>query len=116
MKHYIEDVLYAIKLSLYFFAASFVIGLIIGFILHGSNWTQVIIWGCRFSEILATFGLALSGISFIKRDLMRPLNYQRQWETYFKKLNLSHVIFFISVFIIVISFAIEYFVRPMGGI
>jgi hypothetical protein len=116
MKHYIEDLLYAMKLSVYYFAGSFLLGAIIGLILKGFNWTEVIIWGCRVSEILATFGLALSGISFIKRDLMRPLNYQRQWETYFRKFNLSHVIFLISVFIIVFAFTIEYFVTPVGGI
>ena len=114
MKYYIEDILYSFKLSLYFFAGTFVLGIILGLILHGFNWTQVILLGCKFAEIVATFGLALSAISFVKRDLMRPLNYQKQWETYFSKLNLSHVIFFISTFIIVLSFAIEYFVRPIS--
>lgn len=109
MKEYIEDILYALKLSLYYFGGSFLIGSIIGIIVQGFDFKEIVIWGCRASEILSVFGLSISAISFIKKDLMRPLNYQRQWETYFYKLNLSHVIFLISFFVMIFSFTIEYF-------
>jgi hypothetical protein len=114
MKYYLEDILYSFKLSLYSFAVPFVLGLIIGLIVYGFNFTQVLLWGCRLAEIVAAFGLALAAISFIKRDLMRPLNYQRQWDTYFRKLNLAQVIFFISLFVAIISYTIEFFIRPVG--
>lgn len=107
MKGYLEDILYCFKLSLYFFIISFVIGGIVGFILHGMDMRQVVTWACRMVQILGTLGLAIAGMSFLKSDLMRPLNYQKEWETYFKKFNLSFVILIISIFIIIISFIIE---------
>ncbi|MBL4936309.1 hypothetical protein JK636_11110 [Clostridium sp. YIM B02515] len=116
MKHYLEDALYCLKLSLYFFAGSFIVGSIVGLILHGFSFREVIVWGCRLTEIIGTIGLVLSGVSFVKRDLMRPLNYQRQWDTYFKKFNLSHVIFLIAIFIISYSFIIEYFIGPARSV
>lgn len=114
MKNILEDVLYCLKLSLYFFAVPFVIGIIIGLILHGFNLNEVLLWGCRISEIVAAFGLALAGISFVKKDLMRPLNYQKQWETYFHKLNVAQVIFLIAIFVAAFSYTIDYFVRPIA--
>lgn len=114
MKYYLEDILYSFKLSLYYFTIPFVLGLIIGLIAYGFNLTQILLWGCRLSEIVAAFGLALAAICFIKRDLMRPLNYQKLWETYFRRLNLAQVIFFISLFVAIISYTIDYFVRPIG--
>lgn len=114
MKYYLEDILYSLKLSLYYFTAPFILGSIIGLIAYGFNLIQILLWGCRITEIVAAFGLALAAIAFVKRDLMRPLNYQKQWETYFYKLNLAQVIFFISLFVAIISYVIDYFVRPIG--
>lgn len=113
MKNIMEDILYCLKLSLYYFAVPFIVGMLVGLILHGFNITEILLWGCRVSEIAAAFGLALAGISFIKKDLMRPLNYQKSWETYFLKLNLAQVIFFISVFVAAFAYTIDYFVRPV---
>lgn len=113
MKYFMDDVLYCLKLSLYFFAAFFALGLIIGLIIHGFNLREVLFWGCRVSEIAASFGLALSAISFTKKDLMRPLNYQKQWEMYFTKLNLAHAIFFVSLFTLIFAFIVDYFARPI---
>lgn len=107
MKGYVEDILYCLKISLYFFIIPFVLGCIIGIVLHGFDVLQVVIWGCRIVQILGCLGLAVAGMSFLKTDLMRPLNYQREWETYFKKLNLSFVILIISVIIIVVAFIIQ---------
>lgn len=113
MKQYIEDILYALKLSIYYFIGSFIFGIIIGLILYGFDFINVMLWGCRLSQILSVFGLSISAISFVKWDLMRPLNYQKTWETYFHKLNLSHVIFIISISILAFSFIVDYFVRPI---
>lgn len=111
MKEYVEDILYCLKLSIYFFIIPFAIGAIIGLILHGVDKMQIIIWGCRVMQYLGCAGLALAGISFVKTDLMRPLNYQREWETYFKKLNLPFVILIISSVIIAIAFIIQDIIR-----
>lgn len=116
MKQYAKDILYAVKLSLYYFAGSFLIGIIIGLIIHGFSFTEVMLWGCRVSQILSVFGLSLSAVSFMKRDLMRPLNYQEIWETYFHKLNLSHVIFIIATCVLIFSFIIDYLVRPIPAL
>jgi hypothetical protein len=112
MKNILEDVSYCLKLSLYFFAVPFILGMIIGLISHGFNITEILLMGCRVTEIFAAFGLALAGISFMKKDLMRPLDYQKKWEMYFYRLNLAQVIFIISIFVAVFAYTIDYFVRP----
>ncbi|MCM0651072.1 hypothetical protein NBE98_22190 [Clostridium swellfunianum] len=114
MKNILEDVLYCLKLSLYFFAAPFALGIIIGLISHGFNLNEVLLWGCRVTELVSALGLGIAGISFIKRDLMRPLDYEKVWRTYFHRLNLSHVIFMISVFVAAFAYTIDYFVRPIA--
>ncbi len=113
MKNILEDVSYCLKLSIYFFAIPFILGMIIGLISHGFNIIEILLWGCRVTELLAAFGLALAGISFVKKDLMRPLDYEKKWKMYFYRLNLAQVIFFISIFIAVIAYTIDYFVRPV---
>jgi hypothetical protein len=115
MKNILQDIAYCLKLSLYFFAVPFILGIIIGLITQGFNITEVLLWGCRLTQIVAAFGLALAGISFVKKDLMRPLDYQKTWETYFNRLNLAQVIFIISIFVAVFAYTIEYFVRPVIG-
>jgi hypothetical protein len=113
MKKILEDVLYCMKLSLYYFAAPFIIGMLIGVIVSGFNITEILLWGCRITEIFAALGLGVAAISFIKRSLMRPLAYQKTWETYFHRLNLAQVIFLISFFVAAIAYIIDYFVRPV---
>ena len=110
MKEYLDDILYCLKVSLYFFAAPFIIGAVIGLILHGKDIAGIIVFGCRIVQYIAVLGLALAGISFLKQDLMRPLNHQKQWETYFNRLNLAFVILFVSVFIASFSYLIESFI------
>lgn len=109
MKGYLNDVLYCLKISFYFFIVPFIIGIIIGFAIYGKDISGVIIWGCRFVQYFSILGLAIAGMSFLKQDLMRPLNYQNQWQTYFKKLNLAFVTLFISIFIAIFSYIIESF-------
>lgn len=112
MKKLSEDILYCLKLSVIYFTAPFALGLIIGVFVEGFKLAPVLLWGCRLAEIVAAFGLALAGISFVKKDLMRPLDHQRTWETYFHKMNLAQVIFFISIFAAALAYLIDYFVRP----
>ena len=107
MKEYVKDISYCLKISCYFFSAAFLLGTLIGFISYGFNFKGIIIWGCRVVQYFAVFGYILSGISFIRQELMRPLNYQEQWEKYFKKLNLAGVILFMSIFNTLFSFIME---------
>ena len=72
---------------------------------------EIILWGSRLVELVSAFGLALAGISFVKKDLMRPLDNQNTWETHFNRLNLAQVIFLISIFIATFAYTIDYFVR-----
>ncbi|MGE5628084.1 MAG: hypothetical protein ACM3X7_08175 [Solirubrobacterales bacterium] len=107
MKEYIRDILYCLKISIYLFLGAFLIGAVLGVIYLGFNFKGIIIWGCRVVLYLSVFGYAVAGISFVKRDLMRPLNYQEKWNGYFKKLNLAGVILFLAIFNTIFSFAIE---------
>lgn len=113
MKNILEDISYCLKLSLYFFAVPFILGMLIGLIKHGFNIMEILLWGCRLTEVFAAFGLALAGISFVKKDLMRPLDYEKTWKTYFYSFNLAQVIFLISVFVAAYAYTIDYFVRPV---
>lgn len=113
MKKILGDVLYCLKLSLYFFAVPFLLGMLIGVIASGFNIMEILLWGCRATEIFAALGLGVAAISFVKRSLMRPLTYQKTWETYFHRLNLAQVIFLISLFVSVFAYIIDYFVRPV---
>lgn len=110
MKYYLNDIFRCFKLSVYFFIVPFFIGAVIGIIMQGNDITGIVLWGCRVVQYVAIFGLALAGMSFLKQDLMRPLNYQNQWETYYKKFNLSFVILFISIIIASFSYVIESFI------
>lgn len=107
IKDFIEDLLYCLKLSVGIFFIPFIIGMIAGIVLHGLNVKEILSWGSRFVQWASALGLGIAGIAFIKPKYMRPLNYQDVWETYFKKLNLVHVIFFISIFIAIYSYIIE---------
>lgn len=107
MKQFFEDILYSLKISVYFFLPCFIIGILIGFFTHGANYVEIILWGSRFTEIVGAFGMGVAAISFVKKDLMRPLDYEDRWKLYFKKLNIAHVILFVSLFMVIISYTID---------
>lgn len=107
MKQFFEDILYSLKISIYIFLSCFILGLIIGFFTNRTNYVEIIRWGTRFNEILGTVGMGIAAISFAKKDLMRPLDYEERWKLYFKKLNLAHVTLVVSLFMVIISFAID---------
>lgn len=113
MKEFIWDILNSLKISVYFYIPCFIIGLIIGFFSHSSNLNSYVIWGCRLTELAGALGMAIAAVAFTKRSLMRPLDYHDTWKTYFNKFNLAHVVFFVSVFMVAISFSIEYIIRPV---
>jgi Na+/H+ antiporter NhaD/arsenite permease-like protein len=93
------------------FVIPFILGIFIGVLAQGGNLREILLWGCRLVQLIGAFGLALSAISFTKQSLMRPLNYQKEWETYFHKFNLAFVIFFISLFISVYSYTVEAIIK-----
>lgn len=107
MKYYLQDILYVFRLSFYLFFISFVIGCLIGAALPSRSFYVIFLWGCRMSQYIAVFGMAVAGISFTKEELLRPLNHEKQWKNYFKKLNLSFVILFMSILSLMISYTIQ---------
>ena len=107
MKEYLKDILYCIKFSIYIFIVTFLIGVVIGIIVGGFNLIVIMDWGSRISQYVSFLGLFISALSFMSENLMRPLNYEEQWKTYFSKLNLTFVIFFISLFILIFSICIQ---------
>lgn len=108
MRYYLEDILYSFKLSFYMFFISFVIGSLIGVILPSRSFYVIFLWGCRMSQYIAIFGMGISAISFTKEELLKPLHHEKQWKSYFKKLSLSFVILFMSIFSLMISYTVQY--------
>lgn len=107
MKYYLEDILYSLKLSFYMFFISFIIGVIVGAILPSRSFHNVVLWGCRMCQYIAALGMAIAAISFTKEELLKPLDHQKQWKSYFKKLNLSFVILFMSIFSLITSYVFQ---------
>lgn len=103
----IKDILYCLKLSMYFFIVAFILGLIVGVISSPHELKVILGWGCRMVQILGMIGLLITAISSTKRDLLRPLNYDREWNLYFEKMNLNFVIFTIAISISIVSYFAE---------
>ena len=103
----VKDVIKCCKIALMAFAVAFLIGCIIGLFIKGGNVKAVIIYGCRVVEIVSIIGLAIAALAFAQHDLMRPLNYQMEWEEHFSRLNLSHVIFMIALICAILAYTIE---------
>lgn len=106
-----KDLLNCAKLAVYIFIGVFLVGLIIGYLQSRGQWGEVLLWGARLSLIASAIGLGIVGMSFLKPDTMRPLEYQKQWEEYYSVLNLTYVILFVSLFLGLISFAADYLIR-----
>jgi hypothetical protein len=107
VKEILEDLLRCFKLSLKIFLIPVILGAVIGVIgglFKGNINLQDVLKSVDSTNIrISCFGLAISGIGFIKRDMMEPLNYEEKWMEYFNKFNLVGVIFFISLFMLVYS-------------
>lgn len=107
MKSFFEDALYCLKLALYIFVPAFILGIIIGYFLYGVDPKLIVLSGVNVNYVVACAGLFLVVLSFTKEHLMRPLNYEQKWKMYFKCFNLSHVIFFIGLYILVFAGAVD---------
>ena len=107
MKEFIKDILYSIKIALLIFLSLFLLAGIISFIVTKGNLINSIYWGSRVAQYASFFGLFISAVSFTNQNSMRPLNYEREWKTYFGKFNLAFAIFFISLFILIFTIIIQ---------
>lgn len=111
MKEILKDLLRCFKLSLKIFLIPVILGAVIGIIgglVHGNLNLQGILKSVDTTSIrISCFGLAISGIGFIKRDMLEPLNYEEKWMEYFNRFNLVGVIFFISLFMLAYSTIID---------
>ena len=111
MKEILEDLLHCFILSLKIFLIPIILGAVIGLIgglvsknlnLHG------VLNSVNSTAIrVSCFGLAISGIGFVRREMLEPLNYEEKWMEYYNKLNLVGVIFFVSLFMLVYSVIID---------
>jgi vacuolar-type H+-ATPase subunit I/STV1 len=107
IKKLTKDILYCLKLSIYFFAAPFILGGVIGLIQHGFNLKEILVWSTRLTLLFSAVGMGVAALSFIRPDSMRPLNYQSEWEEYFGVLNLTVVILIISLAVAVYGFILD---------
>ena len=113
MREILKDLLRCFKLSLKIFLIPIVLGVIIGLIgglFKGNLNLQYILESVGSTTIrISCLGLAISGIGFMKRDMMEPLNYEEKWMEYFNRFNLVGVIFFISLFMLTYSTIFDLF-------
>ncbi|MCB2299421.1 hypothetical protein [Clostridium tagluense] len=111
MKEILKDLLHCFILSLKIFLVPIIMGALIGVIsglLNGDlNLQGVLASVDRTAIRISCFGLAISGIGFVKREMLEPLNYEEKWMEYYEKLNLVGVIFFVSLFMLVYSTVID---------
>ncbi|WP_138203501.1 hypothetical protein [Haloimpatiens lingqiaonensis] len=111
MNNFFVDIKECVKISIKIILISFLLGLLVGLIgsaIKGAfDAVYILEWGGRVITYAACFGLFMAAVSFTKKDLMRPLNYEKQWKTYFIRLNLAQVIFFVSIFTLIISLAVN---------
>ncbi|GCD12513.1 hypothetical protein [Clostridium tagluense] len=111
MKGILKDLLHCFILSLKIFLVPIIMGALIGVIsglVNGDlNLQGVLASVDRTAIRISCFGLAISGIGFIKREMLEPLNYEEKWMEYYEKLNLVGVIFFVSLFMLVYSTVID---------
>jgi hypothetical protein len=111
MKEILEDLLRCFKLSLKIFLVPLILGAVIGLIgglFKGNLNLEAVLRSIDSTCIrISCFGLAISGIGFIKREMMEPLSYQEKWMEYFNKFNIVGVIFFISLFMLAYSTVID---------
>ncbi|WP_315118995.1 hypothetical protein [uncultured Clostridium sp.] len=109
MKDYIKDILYSIKIASFIFLGGFILGGVITLMVTKGNVLNSILWGGRVAQYISFLGLFTAAISFTNENSMRPLNYDREWRTYYSKFNLTFAIFFISLFILIFSIIIQDF-------
>jgi hypothetical protein len=111
MKEILKDLLRCFILSLKIFLVPIILGALIGVIsglVGGDLSLQGVLASVNRTCVrIACFGLAISGIGFIKREMLEPLYHEEKWMEYFYKFNLVGVIFFVSLFMLVYSTIID---------
>lgn len=114
MNKIIHDLIKCIKYSLICAVILIIAGIIIGAIKSVISWsfsfTYIAEWGWKMGIYGSCFGLSISALSFVSKNTLRPLNYKEEWEEYFKKFNLPHVIFFISLFCLLYMIIIDWLI------
>lgn len=111
MKGILKDLFRCFKLSLKIFLIPIILGAVVGLIsglTKGQLNLQDVLEEVNRSNIrVSCFGLAISGIGFVKTRMMEPLNYEEKWAEYFSVLNLVGAIFFISLFMVTYALTID---------
>ena len=112
MKEKIHDLLLCLKLSLLIFIIPAIIGSLIGIILtlnnKGTMLINILTWIFDVGTWMASLGLFICAIAFVKTDFLKELNYQNQWRRHFYKFNLMGVVFIICMFIYVYLIILDY--------
>jgi ABC-type dipeptide/oligopeptide/nickel transport system permease subunit len=111
MNEKLYDLYTCFKISLKVFLIPSIIGIIIGVILglkgDGVHIVTILSWIFSIGTWLASLGLFVCAIAYIKTDFLGDLNHQKQWRKYFYKFNLIGVIFWICIFMYVYLIIID---------
>lgn len=111
MKGFLKDLVRCLEISLVAFIIPFGIGMVVGMLFYGLDLKGMLDWGRILVQFSAAIGMLVAGVSFIKPQTMRPLNYDEEWKIYFRKMNLSHVILFVCIFAAMMSYIVQiYFI------
>lgn len=105
MQERLYDLFTCFKISLKAFVPIAVVGAIVGVIAgavgNGVNTRQVLSWIFTIGTWLNCLALLVCAIAFMRPKFLGDLDYQKQWRTYFYKMNLISVMFIICMLMFV---------------
>lgn len=99
MKYIVKDILRCVYIGVLIALGLGILLTIIALVFR-LNILQAIALSWIYSGCLA---LLVGGISFLRPNTQRPLDYKNDWERYFKKLNIGHVILLIGTTLLILG-------------
>ncbi|GAA0115112.1 hypothetical protein [Clostridium senegalense] len=107
-----KDLFRSFKISIIVYLIMAILGAVIGVLYCLLGETQLslneVVKFIMFTGIWCScFGLAISGIAFMKPSTMGPLNHQNEWRKYYGKFNLIGAILSTSVYVLSYSLILD---------
>lgn len=107
MKERVCDMFTCLKMSFGIYLIPVILGLIIGVIkgVDGAGYDKIIIlnWIYTVGVSVSCIGLLISSVTFFKGGISIDVEYQKKWKTYFKKFNITTVVIWICIFMLIFS-------------
>lgn len=95
----VKDTLRCILIGL-IIAAGLGILMSLAALIFGSSIPDLISRSCIY---VGCFTLFIGGLSFLRPHTQRPLDYKKEWERYFKRMNIGVVILIVGIILLFIG-------------